>query len=454
MIDQTLGESSHARYHSLTLQTAVDGLFMALDGWRGSATHLSRLPEDAARRQAETILRSIPPELRSARKPGSPARWMAGPMAPRRVCDEAAQTLLALPAGTPSLRLLADETAKVLSGMLRVLDGLALLVDAPDQPPPDHPGFQAIVPDWLPGLVNAGRAFLAIGFIELIWVVTAWPDGAFAIVIAAIVLLLLSPRGDLAPAGALAVTIGVTGSIICAATIKFALLPALETFLAFCLALGLFLIPAGFGAARSRAPAATAVLTAMASTFMPLPSPTNQMTYDTSQFYNVAVAVFVGCGVAALSFRLLPPLSPPLRTNRLLALSLRDLRRLATASEPPRSDDWDGRALGRLMALPDQAKPLQRAQLVAALSVGDGIIQLRQMAPSLGAAAELDAPFGAVALGHSTIAIARLRQLDRRLASSPGAGQETLTARARGRILVISEALAEHSSYFDAGAPG
>ena len=71
MIDQTLGESSHVRYHSPTLQTAVDGLFMALDGWRGVATHLSRLPEDMARRQAEIILRSIPPELRSAREPGS-----------------------------------------------------------------------------------------------------------------------------------------------------------------------------------------------------------------------------------------------------------------------------------------------------------------------------------------------------------------------------------------------
>ena len=111
------------------------------------------------------------------------------------------------------------------------------------------------------------------------------------------------------------------------------------------------------------------------------------------------------------------------------------------------------RSLG-LTALPDQAEPLQRAQLLAALSVGAEIIQLRQMAPSLRAAAELDAAFEAVALGNSAIAIAQLRQLDRRLASSPGSSQETLTAlRARGRILVISEALAEHSSYFDAGAP-
>jgi uncharacterized membrane protein YccC len=374
-------------------------------------------------------------------------------MALRRVCDEATQTLLAMPASTPSLRLLADETVKVLSGMLRALDGLALLVDAPNQLPPGNRGFQPSVPDWLPSLVNAGRAFLTIGAVELIWVATAWPDGAFAIVIAAIVLLLLSPRGDLAPAGALAVTIGVTGSITCAATIKFAVLPALETFPAFCLALGLFLIPVGFVVARWHAPAAMAVLTTMASTFMPLISPTNQMTYDTAQFYNIAVAVFVGCGVDALSFRLLPPLSPALRARRLLSLTLRDLRHLATGPELPRSDDWDGRVLGRLTALPDQAEPWQRAQLLAALSVGAEIIRLRQMTPSLGAGAELDAAFGAVALGNSAIAIGKLRQLDRRLASIPGSGQETLTAlQARGRILVTCEALAEQSAYFDAGA--
>jgi hypothetical protein len=110
--------------------------------------------------------------------------------------------------------------------------------------------------------------------------------------------------------------------------------------------------------------------------------------------------------------------------------------------------------LGRLTALPDQAEPLWRAQLLAALSVDAEIVQLRQMAPSLGAAAELDAAFEAVALGNSAIAIGQLRQLDRRLASSPGSHQETQTAlRARGRILVISEALAEQSTYFDAGAP-
>ncbi len=358
------------------------------------------------------------------------------------------RTLLALPAGAPSLRLLADETAKVLSGMLRVLDGLALLVDAPNQLPPDHRGFRVSVSDWLPSLVSAARAFVAIGAVELFWVATAWPDGGSAIVFVAIVVLLLSPKGDLAYLGALAFALTAAVGIVAAAIIKFAVLPAVETFSAFCAVMGLFFIPVGFAVARSRTPALMAVFGGMGVAVMRLLSPTNPMIYDTAQFYNTALAIFVGCTVAPLAFRLLPPLSPALRARRLLSLTLRDLRRLATAPELPRSDDWDGRVLGRLTALPDQAEPLQRAQLVAALSVGAEII------PSLGAAEEVDAAFEAVALGHSAIAIAQLRQVDRRVASSPGSGQETLTAlRARGRILVISEALAEHSSYFDAGAP-
>ena len=52
----------------------------------------------------------------SARNLDSAARWTTDLIALRRLCEELVRTLLALPADTPSLRLLADETAKVLSG--------------------------------------------------------------------------------------------------------------------------------------------------------------------------------------------------------------------------------------------------------------------------------------------------------------------------------------------------
>jgi hypothetical protein len=136
----------------------------------------------------------------------------------------------------------------------------------------------------------------------------------------------------------------------------------------------------------------------------------------------------------------------------LLALTLRDLRRLAVAPRWLTWKGWDARMIGRLTALPDQAEPLKRARLLAALSVGAEIIHLSRMSPRLGAA-ELEAALKAVASGSTTTAIAKLREFDDRLASTPHAKAEAAVAlRARGRLLVISEALARHSSYFDTGA--
>jgi uncharacterized membrane protein YccC len=454
MVDQAVGESSHVRYHSATLQTAVYGLIRALDGWRGIATHLGRSADEG--REAATILRGIPPELRSGAGPGTSAPWLDDPMTLRRVGEEAVRKLLALPASTPSLRLAADETAKALAGLVHALDGLALLVDAPGRSSPGGRGFRLGVPDWLPACISAARAVFATGTVELFWVATAWPNGGSAIVPTAAVILLLSPRGDLAYGGAIAIALGLAGSIVCAAIIKFALLPALETFPAFCIAISLFFIPVGFAMAQAQSrqkAAVLVVLTAMGANFMPLLAPTNQMTYDTTQFYNSALGIVAGCVVAPLAFSLFPPLSPEQRVRRLLALTLRDLRRLAAAPLPLRLADWESRMYGRIAAVPDQAEPLQRARLLAALSVGSEIIHLRQTVPQLGFIAELDAALEAFAQGRSALAIARLRRLDGVLASGTDVGPETVIAlRARGRVLVISEALSAHGSYFDTGA--
>jgi uncharacterized membrane protein YccC len=450
VIDEAKGESSQIRYHSPALQRAVDGLFAAQAGWRTIAVLLARLPDDEARREADAVLRSIPEELRSA-EDGVPAGWMADPVRQRRACETAVRTLTTLPARTPSLRLLADQTAKVLAGISDALNGMALLVGAPVSPVPRGRGFRLRVPDWLPSLVNAGRAFVAIGIVELFWIVTEWPNGAFAITFTAIVVLLLGPRADRAYAATVGFTIGIVLATVFTAIIAFAVLPGLETFEAFSLAIGLYLIPVGALVAQ---PWQTVIFTAMIVGFGPLLAPANEMSYDPQQFYNTALAVFAGSGAAALSFRLLRPLSPAFRARRLLGLSLRDLRRLATGPIPRAPGDWEGRMYGRLAVCPDAAEPLQRSQFLAALAVGSEIIQLRHIASSLGLGADLDAALAPFAQGNSAIAITRLARLDDRLAALPGDGSEaSLALRALGSILAITEALVVHASYFDAGAP-
>jgi hypothetical protein len=69
--------------------------------------------------------------------------------------------------------------------------------------------------------------------------------------------------------------------------------------------------------------------------------------------------------------------------------------------------------------------------------------------------ADLDPALEVLARGSSAAAIARLALLDDALAARPDAGSgASLALQARGSILAISEALIEHASYFDAGAPG
>ena len=250
VIDEAFGESSQLRYQSPVLQVAVDGLFAALAGWRAVAVHLVRLSHEQARREADAVLRAMPPELRSTSVQGEPERWMADPVGLRGICETAVRRLIALQTGTPSLRLLADQTAEVLSGISLALNGLALILADPVRPVPRRGGVRLRVPDWLPSLVNAGRAFVVIGVAELFWIVTEWPSGATAVTWAAIVVIVNAPRAEQAYAAAMSFMVGTSLAAALAGIIAFAVLPNLETFAAFSLAIGLVLVPAGAGMAQ------------------------------------------------------------------------------------------------------------------------------------------------------------------------------------------------------------
>src|SRR5882762_2124171 len=340
VIDEALGESSDLRSHSPALQAAIGGLFAALSGWRSIAVHLELLRSDQSQREADIVFRNIPRELRQ----GDATSWSVDPSPVCRACAAAARALTAVPDRTLSLRLLADRTAEALIGIRRALNGLLLLVDPARNIPGSRPAWFR-VPDWLPALENAVRVFVTIATVEFFWIVTEWPNGAQAIVFAAVAVILFSPRADQAYTTTMSFMIGTGLTAALAAVVKFAVLPGVTTFAGFNLAIGLVLVPAGALMVQSWQ---TPMFTAMAGNFVPLLAPANQMSYDTQQFYNAALAIVAGVGAGALSFRLLPPLSPALRTRRLLALTLRDLRRLATGVTSPSRDEWRGRVYDRL----------------------------------------------------------------------------------------------------------
>jgi uncharacterized membrane protein YccC len=444
-IEEAIGEASQLRQNSPVLQAAVDGLLKALAGWRIVAVHFGQLPRDQAQQQATTVSQPLPNELRLGFENADPAGWLTNPVDLRRLYDQGAAALNALAVDTPSLRLLADQTAEVLAGVSRALNGLALLVGDVARPVPRRGGVRLHIADWLPPLIDGARVLVAVGAVELVWIATAWPNGAFAITFAAIGTILFAQRGDQAYPGAMSFTIGTFITAALAAVIGFAVLPTLTSFVGFSLAIGLVLVPAGAGVAQSWQ---TPMFTAIAAFFCFLLAPTNQMTYNTVQFYNASAAAVAGLGSATLAFRLLPLLPPASRARRLLGLTLRDLRRLATGKIPRASEGWEGRVYSRLSVLPDSAAPLQRSRLLAALAVGCEIIRLRNIWRSFDLGSDLDEALAALAGGNSRAAVAKLHDLDAALTARPG----TAILRARAGLLAISDALREHDAYFSAAA--
>lgn len=443
VMDQAAGEISGLPFRPRVLQAAVDGLFQALSSWRVIETHIGRSLAPEAAAECAAIRSCLPSVLRSA---SASDTWHADPLRMRDACRTAAQQLDALPANTPSLKLFADQAAAGLLGVSRALAGVILL-GVPRRAPGGSRVARLRVPDLLPPLLNAIRAFLTIASAALIWIATAWPNGPTFITWVALTVILFAPREDAAFAMAANNMIGTAITAVLAAAIAFAVLPRQASFPGFCAAIGLVLVPAGALAAQ---PWRQPMFDAIAAYFIPLLAPTNPMTYDPQQFYNTAVGMVAGIAMAVLSLRLLPPLAPATRARRLLALTLRDLRRLATGRLPRSAAEWEGHVYGRLSAMPERADLLQSAHLAAALLVGTEIFRLRDAAARLKLDAALQPALRAISIGHSAGAIAGLNRFDAALAALPAdAPGATLRLRARGSTSAVSAALDRHGSYFN-----
>jgi hypothetical protein len=282
---------------------------------------------------------------------------------------------------------------------------------------------------------------------SLFWIASAWPNGALAITFCAIIVILLPLQGDLAYSASMTFLKGCVLGTGVAAVLVFAILPRVTSFPSLCLALGLATVPLGFLLARARVPL---FYFAASVNYLPMLSITNGMSFDASQFWNTSSAIVAGVACGAIAIRILPPLSPAIRTQRLLALTLADLRRLAKRASPGRQDDWESRGVARLLAMPEQAEPIERSQLVAAVAVGKDIARCRTVAPRFVPGAAVDAALHALAEGRSGEAMERLKDIDRLLAALPRAqAASRVVLRLRASILAISGQLSEYALYFD-----
>ena len=442
MIDSAIGEASDLRYRSPVLQRAVSGLMETIVAWRWAAFEIARSRDAAVRGEAHVVHDQLPRDRLSPDASGSAKK----PAQLRQACCAAARSLTRFTAATPSQRLLADSAAMGMLGMARALNGLTGVADPSDMIPVRGTA-RLHIPDWLPPSIAALRVVLSVGAISLFWIASAWPSGALAITFCAIIVVLLPLQGDLAYSASMTFLKGcVLGSGV-AAVLVFAILPRVTSFPSLCLALGLALVPLGFLLARAKNPL---FYFAASVNFLPMLSITNGITYDASQFWNSTSAILAGIACGAVAMRILPPLSPAIRTQRLLALTLADLRRLAKQASPGRQGDWESRGVARLLAMPDQAEPVERSELVAAVAVGKEIVRLRRVAPRFVPGAAVDAALHALAEGRSGEAMERLKDIDRLLAALPRAEAATrILLRLRASILAISGQLTEYAAYFD-----
>ena len=446
-IDQAIGESSQLRHNSLRLQQAVFGLIDGLAGWRTLVNHL-RLSHHRLPRQVSEALKSIPSELRATQAAAGTPPWTTHPTVMLQGCQRAVRMLLKNPARNSSAQLLSDQAAQVLLGVCNSLRGLALLVADRSHTTPCPLHRRLEVADWSPPLINAGRAVLAIGAAELLWLVSGWPNGTTCIIWTTITVVVFGPRADQAYFGVMQFLLGTGLAVLFAAIVKFAVLPQLGTFPGFAVALACYLVPVGAFSALSWQPS---VFTSMAINFVALLASENLASYDTSQFYNSALALFAGSAIATLAFRLVPPLPPAVRTVRLLTLTRYDLRRLAREPTVFGSKRWEQHIYARIAALPDDAAPLQRAQIVAALAAGTQMTRLHRIAKRLTLEQQLRPVLNAIAQGRSACAAEELAKFDLTLAGSRATKRlRRPVLHARANVLALSEVLTQYAPYFDA----
>jgi uncharacterized membrane protein YccC len=439
-IDEALGEPSQLRIHPGGLQAAVEALFTALSAWRGIANHLDTTASAHGRTQGAMLL--------AAFSKVAQADWLNDPVAVRDMCGIEARRVLELPAVDLSARLLMDGSARALCALERAANGM-VLVAKPGSERPDEGGKRVHVADFLPAILNSLRVVIALFSVALFWIATAWPDGPTMITFTAVAVILFSPRAEAAYPSVVEYAVGTALAAGLAAILGFVVLPSLHGgFPSLSLMLGCVMVPLG---AMSAGPWHKLAFVAAVTNLVPMLPLENQPSYDATLFLNTALAISAGTVAAAIFMRLLPPLPSARRIRRLLALTLRDLRRLTVRHTRFEQEAWIGLVSQRLAVMPEQASLEQEAELLAGLSVGEASIKLLEARPHLPGSDALDRAF--VCLAEANVAGAR-DWLARFCAAQPGCAspeaQRGMYAAVQATL--IADALTRHADFFASAA--
>ena len=278
--------------------------------------------------------------------------------------------------------------AELIDSWQASLDLSAYLADPTRQPSAEvralgaKLGEKPLHTDWGIALLSALAATVAMGLCAFFWIVTAWPEGANAVAIAAVSCTLFASLDD--PAAVLkpfATMIGLCIPIVI--VYQFFVLPAITGFELLSLSLAFVLIPAGILMTIPRYAVAGLALALAFTVEMSLQT---NYTADFAQIVNSNSAFLVGALAGLITTQLMRAIGVQTAVRRLMHATYRDLAGLADGSAPMTRDEWVSRMLDRvglLMFRRPRFEPRPTHEFADALGdlrLGVNIIETRSMA--------------------------------------------------------------------------
>ncbi len=288
---------------------------------------------------------------------------------------------------------LTERLAELIDSWQASLDLAVYLADPSRQPSAEiralgaQLGEKPLHTDWGIALLSALSATVAMGICTFFWIVTAWPEGANAVAIAAVACTLFATLDDPTPT-LRALTILLALCIPIVLVYQFFLLPAITGFELLSLSLAFVLIPAGILMTIPRYAIAGLALALGFTVEMSLQT---NYTADFAQIVNSNSAFVVGALTGLITTRLMRVIGVQTAARRLLHASYRDLAGLADGSAPMTRDEWASRMLDRVGLLlfrrpRFEVRPQHEfADALGDLRLGVNIIETRTMAEQVGA---------------------------------------------------------------------
>lgn len=234
-------------------------------------------------------------------------------------------------------------------------------------------------------LLSALATVVAVLSCCAFWIFSAWPEGAVAASLSAVICCFFATLDDPVPAqrGFLAWT---ALSVPICAVYLFAILPGVHDFVTLVLVLAPTLLAAG---AAMALPHWFSRMTPLIIGIAGGLALTNEFSPDTAGFFNASVAQLVGCAAAIFSTRLFRSLGAGAAIRRLRRAGWRDLA--ALARQAPRGPaDWASRMLDRVGLLAGRVGDVEggedrdaAAASLRELRIGVNVAQLENDAAEL-----------------------------------------------------------------------